>query len=76
MAATSISGLINIGVGQGDSKTSTNVKNTKGSGMETDQAEQLGGLLGQSAKVLNRNQEAEETDTSITSKRDKRTLLL
>ena len=38
--------------------------------METDQSEQLDTLLNQSAYVFNRNHEAEETDTLMTSKRD------
>ena len=44
--------------------------------METDQAEQLDTLLNQSTKVLNKNQEAEETDALMTSKRDNRSLSL
>ena len=36
--------------------------------METDQSEQLGTLLTQSAKVLNKSQEAEERDASTTPK--------
>ena len=35
--------------------------------METDQTGQLNALVNQSAKVWNRNQEAEETDGSTTS---------
>ena len=36
------------------------VKNSEGSGMETDHAEQLDTLLNQSAKVLNRNCHTED----------------
>ena len=39
MIAAGISGLTDISVGKGDSKTGTKVKNSKGSDMETDQAE-------------------------------------
>ena len=42
------------------------VKISEGSGMETDQAEWLDTLLNQSAKVLNKNCNTEETDISIT----------
>ena len=40
--------------------------------METDQAEQLDAPLDQSTKTLNKNQEAEEIDTLMTSKGDNR----
>ena len=40
--------------------------------METDQEKQLDALLHQSAKILNKNHENEETDASTTSKRDNR----
>ena len=40
--------------------------------METNQAEQLDTLLNQSSKVLNKSQEAEETDIWTTPKRDNR----
>ena len=40
--------------------------------METDQAEQLHVLLNQSAKVLNKNHDNEETDTPTTPKWDNR----
>ena len=40
--------------------------------METDWLEHLNALLSQSASVLNKNQEAEETDVSTTSRRDNR----
>ena len=40
--------------------------------METNQAEQLNAFLNQSAKVLNKNKEAEETDASTILKRNKR----
>ena len=38
--------------------------------METDQAEQLDAFFNQSAKMLNKNHDNEETDTSTTSKED------
>ena len=40
--------------------------------METNQAEQLDAYLAQSTKVLNKVQEAEETDASTISKRNNR----
>ena len=43
--------------------------------METDQEEQLVVLLGQSAKMLNKNYDTEETDVSTTLKRDNRSTL-
>ena len=61
--------------GPDDTKTDVNEKRIEGSGMKMDQAEQLDVLLIQSAKVLNKNEkneEAEETDTFTTSKRDNR----
>ena len=42
------------------------------SGMETDQEEQLDALLNQPAKVIDRNQGAEESDSSTNSERDNR----
>ena len=50
----------NISLGQVDSQTSENVKTSERSGMETDQAEQLYVLLNQSAKILNKNLDAEK----------------
>ena len=52
-------------------KTSPKVKSSEGSGIETDQAGQMDALLNQSSRVLSKNQEGEETDTSTRSKRDK-----
>ena len=46
----------------------------KGSVIEADQAEQLDALLNQSAKVLNKNHDTEEMDSSTTSKRNNRSL--
>ena len=40
--------------------------------METDQAEQLDALLNQSTKVLEKNCDTEETDTSTSLKRENR----
>ena len=51
--------------GQNCSKTSPKIKSSEGSGRETDEAEQLDPVLNQSAKVLNKTQEAEETDASM-----------
>ena len=50
------------------------VKSSEGSGIETDQAEQLDVLLNQSTKVLNKHHDTDETDASITSKWDRRPL--
>ena len=55
MIATSILGFTDINLGEGDSKTSTTVKNSEGSGMKTDQAEKLDDLLNQSTRVLSKN---------------------
>ena len=41
-------------------------------GMETDHTEQLAVLLSQSAKVLNKNWDTEETNASTTSKQENR----
>ena len=49
-------------------KLKDKTKISKGSGMETDQAELLDVPLNQSAKVLNKNHDTEETDASTTSK--------
>ena len=38
--------------------------------METDQAEQLDALLNHSARILNKNQEPEESDVPTRAKRD------
>ena len=46
------------------------VKSSEGSGMETDQTEQLDELLHQSIKVVIKNHDTEETDDSMTSKQD------
>ena len=45
-------------------------KSYEESGVETDQAEQLFALLNQSAKVLNKNQETEETDALTIFRKD------
>ena len=50
--------------GQGESKSSPKVKRSEGLRMETDLVEQLDTLLNQSTRALNKNQEAEETDTT------------
>ena len=50
----------------GIAKLTDETKSIKGSGIETDQAKQLDVLLNQSAKVLNKNCNTEETDTSTT----------
>ena len=47
-------------------------KSSKGSGIETDQAQQLDTVLNQSAKALNKNCDTEETDASTTSRWDNR----
>ena len=44
------------------------MKSREGSGMESDQVEQLDMLLNQSVKVLNKKCDTEETDASTTSK--------
>ena len=49
-------------------------KSSKGAGIETDQAEQLKALLNQSTKVLCKNCDTEETDSSTTSKQDNKSL--
>ena len=45
VVAICISGSTDISVGQGDSKTGTKINNSEGSGMETDQEEQMDALL-------------------------------
>ena len=54
------------------SKTTAGIIELKdeGSGMETDQTNQLDTLSNQSAKMLNKNHDTEEMDTSTTSKHD------
>ena len=46
------------------------VESSEGSGKEIDQVEQLDDLLNQSAKVLNKNCDSEETDVSTNSKQE------
>ena len=47
-------------------------RSSDGLGMETDQAEQFDALSNQSAKVLHKNCDIEETDASTTSESDNR----
>ena len=60
MSTTNIYGPINDHTGPHNSKADGQVGSSEGSGMETDQAEQLDTLLALSAQVLNINQEAQE----------------
>ena len=48
--------MISVGKqGQKDLKTSQNIKSREGSGMKTDQAQQMDAFLNQSAKTLNKS---------------------
>ena len=60
--------------GPNDTKTDVKVKSSEGSGMETDQTEQLDVPLTQCAKVLDKNQDAEKLHTLKISKKDNRSL--
>ena len=55
-----------------DSKTYIKVKSSEGSGIESDQTEQLHTDLTQVLKVLNKNQGAKKVEAFTTSKRDNR----
>ena len=56
----------------GITESKDKIKSSEGSGMETGQVEQLDVCLNQSAKVLIKNCDTEETNMSTTSKQDNR----
>ena len=69
MTATNNLGSTNTSVDQGDLSTNMKVKSSEGSVIETDQGDQWDAFIDQSTKVLHKNQEAKETNTSMISRR-------